>query len=77
MGNFSLDNLPTCSVGLIQLNKNSYPERWRDWPYETRQPDNVTVLTPAEEILEDESRVKAIPLPAWEEFFRLQPKEAG
>jgi hypothetical protein len=34
---------------LNNLKINSYPERWRDWPYEARQPVVTTVVPiPAE-----------------------------
>jgi len=40
--------------------KNSYPEWWRDWPNETRQPAfNATVLIPADLNLKDERKTVA------------------
>ena len=54
----------------------SYPEWWRDRPYEARQPTSILekVLISAETILEDKGRKTFIvkePLLILEEVFRL------
>jgi hypothetical protein len=45
----------------------SYPERWRDWPYDTSAADSFmsTVPIPTSGCLEDEKRVYIPPLLLW------------
>lgn len=52
----SLDNDAT--LGYYSANRitHSYRERWRDRPYETRQPSYAMVLNPARTILIDERK---------------------